>query len=255
MVAWWMTGVLAWLVAQAITALDQAGDIWPDSLLTAPDVTVLPQVIALADRSRWVVNTAYVLALVVAGIIAMTYESVQVRYSVKELAPRLIVGFVAANMAVPLCQQLLVIANALTQALADQSITGHAMIAMLSDHIAAATQDGATSFLLVLVTLLIVVLVFTLLFHWITRIGVLIILVAVAPVALACYALPQLEGAARFWWRTMLGALGTQVLQVVAVVSGLKVFLDPDVNLPVIIGLPATVGLSQMPQLLGTTSR
>ena len=89
---------------------------------------------------------------------------------------------------------------------------------------------------MVIVAVLLVVLVFTLVFGWLTRIALMVILIAIAPAALACYALPFTEGVAKLWWRAMLGCLGTPVLQVVAVVSGLKVLLDPNVNLPVLIG-------------------
>jgi hypothetical protein len=40
---------------------------------------------------------SFVIAVVAAGIIAMTHDQVQVRYSVKELALRLVFAFVAAN--------------------------------------------------------------------------------------------------------------------------------------------------------------
>ena len=239
MISFMMAGLVAWLVAQAITSLDAATDIWPDSLFTMPDITALPQVAALSGRSLWVVNTSFVLFVIAAGIITMTYGPVQVRYSIKELAPRLIVGFVAANFAIPLCQALVMIANALTEALADQQITGHGVLVSLRNLLIASTEESS-GLLVAVVAVLLVVLVFMLLFGWLTRIALMVILIAIAPAALACYALPYTEGAAKLWWRGILGCLGTQVLQVVAVVSGLKVLLDPDVNLPMLIGLPGT---------------
>ena len=238
MIDWMMTGLVAWLVVQAITALDAAADIWPDSLFTMPDVTTPPQVAALSGRTLWVVNTSFVVAVVAAGIIAMTHEQVQVRYSVKELAPRLVFAFVAANFATPLCQALLMVANALTEALADQQITGHGVLVSLRNLLG--TADQTSGLLVAVIAVVLVLLVFALVFGWLTRIAVLVILVAVAPAALACYALPYTEGAAKLWWRAILGCLGTQALQVVTVVSGLKVLLDPDVNLPVLIGLPGS---------------
>ena len=97
--------------------------------------------------------------------------------------------------------------------------------------------DMATGLVLVVLSFVLVILVFALVFGWLSRIAGLLILLAIAPAALACYALPYTEGAAKLWWRSMLGCLGTQALQVVTVVSGLKVLLDPSINLPGIIGM------------------
>jgi hypothetical protein len=183
-----------------------------------------------------VVNTSFVLAVLAAGIIAMTYEQVQIRYSIKELAPRLVFAAVAANFAVPLCQALISVANALTMALADQQITGRGVLITLQGLVVGA-QTMTSGLLLVVLALVMVVLVFALVFGWLARITGLLILITIAPAALACYALPYTEGAAKLWWRSMLGCLGTQTLQVVTVVSGLKVLLDPSVNLPAFIGM------------------
>ncbi|MCI0690286.1 MAG: hypothetical protein L0Y54_24060 [Sporichthyaceae bacterium] len=236
MIDWILAGLVDWLVGQAVSALDSAADIWPDGLFTMPDLTMLPQVQALSSRTLWVVNTSFVLAVLAAGIIAMTYEQVQVRYSIKELAPRLVFAAVAANFAIPLCQSLINVANALTMALADQQITGPGVLVMLT-RLMVSAQDQTTDLLLVVLALVMVILVFALVFGWLTRITGLLILIAIAPAALACYALPYTEGAARLWWRSMLGCLGTQTLQVITVVSGLKVLLDPSVNLPALVGM------------------
>jgi hypothetical protein len=40
------------------------------------------------------------------------------------------------------------------------------------------------------------------------RIVITTLLVAVAPLALACHALPHIEGAARLWWRALAAVLG-----------------------------------------------
>jgi hypothetical protein len=70
------------------------------------------------------------------------------------------------------------------------------------------------------------------------RLGVLIALVGLAPLALACHGLPYTDPVARLWWRGMLGCLGVVTLQAFALHTTLRIFLDPAVNLPTI-GLPA----------------
>ena len=99
------------------------------------------------------------------------------------------------------------------------------------------TGTNPVGFLLLLIGLLIAVLVGMLLVQWIVRLGVLIVAVGIAPIALALHGTPQTEGAAKLWWRTMLGTLGTVVIQAVALHTTLTIFLDPDANLPAL-GLP-----------------
>jgi hypothetical protein len=91
------------------------------------------------------------------------------------------------------------------------------------------------------------VLLFLLIFQWIIRFGVLLILAVVGPFALAAYCLPQLDAAAGLWWRTLIGTLGTHLLQALTLYTGLAVFLSPDSQLPSL--LPA-LAASQVGNLL-----
>jgi hypothetical protein len=65
----------------------------------------------------------------------------------------------------------------------------------------------------------------------------LVVAVGISPIALALHGTPQTEGAAKLWWRTLLGTLGTVVIQAVALHTTLAIFLNPDTNFPVL-GLP-----------------
>jgi hypothetical protein len=77
--------------------------------------------------------------------------------------------------------------------------------------------------------------------QWIIRLGVLVVAVGIAPIALALHDTPQTEGAAKLWWRTILGTLGTVVIQAVALHTTLTIFLNPNTNFPVL-GLPIPGG-------------
>jgi hypothetical protein len=92
--------------------------------------------------------------------------------------------------------------------------------------------------LAVVIGLIIVVLFYLLLATWFFRIAILIILAGVAPVALACYSLPQTQPAAQLWWRTLLACLATPVLQAITFSAGIGLLLDPTHNMPVLIGVP-----------------
>lgn len=71
--------------------------------------------------------------------------------------------------------------------------------------------------------------------------GLLVVAVGIAPIALALHGTPQTEGAAKLWWRTILGTLGTVVMQAVALHTTLSIFLNPNTNLTVL-GLPGDPG-------------
>jgi hypothetical protein len=68
--------------------------------------------------------------------------------------------------------------------------------------------------------------------------------VGISPIALALHGTPQTEAAAKLWWRTLLGTLGTVVIQAVALHTTLKVFLAPGNNLTVL-GLPGVMGAGE----------
>ncbi|WP_182873259.1 hypothetical protein [Microbispora sp. H10670] len=44
-----------------------------------------------------IANGSFILFATVGGILAMSYETVQTRYSIKEILPRLVVAFLCAN--------------------------------------------------------------------------------------------------------------------------------------------------------------
>src|SRR6266540_4215950 len=192
MADWLLDGIVAWLLSFTVDTLNQLWALLARTAFTTPDVTAAPQVVAIAGRSLAIVDTCFGLAITAAGITVMARETLQVRYGVADLAPRLVVGFIAANFSQPICQQAIALANALT--------------AML-------------------------------LVAWLVRLVVLVVLVGIAPVALACHALPYTDGAARLWWRALLGCLGVVVLQALALHTTVSVFLDPRANLPAL-GIP-----------------
>ncbi|MER7455891.1 hypothetical protein [Micromonospora sp. NPDC126480] len=51
---------------------------------------------------------------------------------------------------------------------------------------------------------------------------------------------PWLPGRADLWWRTLLGCLATPTLQAVAFSAGISLLIDPEANLPILLGLPGS---------------
>ncbi len=238
-------GVLGWFAKTVLGALNALWDLLSATVFVSPDVTQLPQVTGFASTSLGIVNACYVLAFLWVAILVMGRDTIQAKYGPGELIPRLIIGLVAANFAVPLCSALIQAANAVTAAFTGQDITAPGSMRHLRTTTVGAVNGqvgvGAASFLLLVIALLIAVLVAILVVQWIMRLGVLVVVVGVAPVALALHGTPQTEGAAKLWWRAILGTLGTVVLQAVALHTTLTVFLNPNTNLRVL-GLPDDPG-------------
>jgi hypothetical protein len=243
MTDWMLNDIVKWLLAKAVLAsLHALWGLLASTAFTSPDVTVLPQVAAITSKSQTVVNVSFVLAIITAGITVMTHESIQIRYGVGELAPRLVVGFIASHFSTPLCRNLIETANALTRALTGEGVGSQDSFAHLLRVITDAMNDPDNAFLLAVVGLILAGLTAMLLVTWLVRLGVLIVLVGIAPLALACHATPYTDGVARLWWRSILGLLATVLLQALALYTTLDIFLRPDANLPAL-GLPKENGI------------
>jgi len=237
MADWLMDNVISWLAKAVLACFKAVWGLLAQTAFTTPDVTTLPQVTAFSDRSLIVVNTVFVLAIIAAGVTVMTHETVQVRYGIGDLLPRLVVGFVAANFATPICKNLIQLSNALTQALTGDGIDSKDSFAHMQRVVVAALGSEEQAFLLVIIGLIIAVLSAMLLVVFLIRVAVLVVLVGIAPAALACHALPYTEAAARLWWRAMLVCLGTVTLQALTLHTALSIFLDPNANEP-LLGIP-----------------
>jgi len=207
----------------------------------------MPQVQALAARASGVVAGVFVVAILAAGVLAMTHGSVQVQYHAKDLLPRLAAGLVLSGFALPLCRGLIEVGNAVTAALVGQAASGPRVVTFVQAQLKAVVNDPAAQAMAAVITLLIVVLIFQLFLSMVVRIATLLVVAGLGPVALACYALPQTQPVAVLWWRSLLATLVTPALQGVAFSIGTDLLLDPDSNL-----IPMT-GLAGMQGSSGTT--
>lgn len=230
-----------WFAKVVLAALNALWDLLADTIFESPDVTTLPQVTAFAGRSLQIVNACYLVAWLWVAVLVMGRDTFQSRYGAGELVPRLIIGLIAANFALPVCSAAITTANAVTAGLTGQDISSPESMRLLRNLTIASVgtpqQQTPTSLLLVVLALLITVLVGILVVQWITRVGLLIVVAGVAPIALALHGTPQTEAVAKLWWRTLGAALATVTMQAVALHTTLTVFLSPDANLQVL-GMP-----------------
>ena len=196
MIGWMFDQAAAWLAAFVADSLNAIWALLAATLFHLPDVTGLPQVAAVSARALAVVNTAFVLAIMTVGIVVMTRHTVQAQYGAAELAPRLVIGLVAANFATEICRAIITTANAVVEALTGDGIASTASLSQLLRVVTGALSDPAAALLTTLVALIIVILLALLLVGWIARFAALIVTVGVAPAALACHALPWTEAIA-----------------------------------------------------------
>ncbi|MFI1995301.1 hypothetical protein [Actinoplanes sp. NPDC020271] len=240
MTDWLMDGLVGWLAEKVVDLLSGLLALLASTLFASPDVTVLPQVKSIAGRSALVVDSCFVLAIIVVGIAIMAGDSVEMRYGIKELVPRLVVGFVLSAFSVPLTGQLITIANALTVSMSGTTAPTTETVAFVKARIKVALSDDSNALLVAIIGLLIVVLMGMLVGTWLVRVGVLLVLAGIAPVALACYATPWTQAAAGLWWRSLLACLATPTLQAVAFTAGIDMVINPDANLPIVLGVASS---------------
>jgi len=205
-------------------ALNPLLDLLAKTLLSTPTPDAVPGIGALWNGSWQILLAIYGLLVVVAGVLVMAYETVQNRYSVKEILPRLVVGFLAGALSLWVATNGIQLANALSQAVMGGGLDASEASDTLKNMVVSSL--GNLSFMAV-IGLVVVGLLLVLLVTYIVRVALMLILIAGAPLALMCHALPQTEGIAKWWWKAYGGLLAIQVGQSLTLVTAMKVFLAP----------------------------
>ncbi len=217
-----VTGWLASLVRSAVSPLLA---LIGRTALSTPQPGGIPAVRALQSTSLAVADACYALLVLLGGIVVMSHETVQASYSVKEIAPRIVLGFLGANLSGVLVSRAVTIANALSAAFAGHGISpasaAKSLLATLGN---SAAYQGA---FLPLLALAGVALALVLAAVYVLRLMAVVLLAAAAPACLALHALPQTAWAARWWWRALAAALSVQVAQGLVLTAAAEVFFSP----------------------------
>lgn len=213
------------------------------TLLATPDVTRQADIKRLWTGSLGIAAGIYVLFVTAGGITVMGYETVQTRYALKQIAPRLLIGMIAAAMSLTVMGKAISLANALSYAVmgTDLSDAGQGLVERVIPF-ALFGVAGLQLYLLML-TVIMVVLIVAVLIGYIMRVAVIALLAVSAPLALSCHAHPVTDPLARMWWRGLAGCLAIQVAQSMTFIVALKLFFAPGSSL---LGFPK-------PSQLGTT--
>ncbi len=219
--------VNSWFRDLAASALDPLLDLVSRTILATPDLTTASsRVHDLWWVSAGIANTCFVLLIVAGGVLVMSHETVQTSYGAKEIAPRLILGFLAANLSLFVAGQAIPLANALAQALLGSGADPDHVRTTLKT-LALAPLDSSSG-LLILIAIALAVMALLLVAAYVVRVSLLVVLIAGAPLALACHALPSIEGLAQLWWRAFTGCLGVQIGQALVLGMAVRVFFEAD---------------------------
>src|SRR6266498_3369088 len=236
---WWLDinqifdHFLNWVTTSILNCFDAIFSLIAKGLLITPDVTGLPQVQALSGKSVWVVDTVFVLAFIAAGALTITAGGDErARYTAKDLAPRLVVGFIAAHFSQIFAGQ----AISLTDAFTPGDTNRQGALDAIKTHVHSANGSNA-AMLMPIIVVIITVLLATTMLGMLVRFAVLLVLCTAAPFALACHALPQTDPLARLWWKAFTGCLAIPVLQSFTLQAG-QWMLEDQSHMLAALGLP-----------------
>ncbi len=214
--------ITSWFAGLVQSAVNPLFSLLGRTLLATPQLGGLATVRDLWAGSVAIADACYVLLVLAGGILVMSHQTLQTSYAVKQIAPRLVVGFLAANLSLLVAGKAIALADGLSAALAGQGLNPAAaaqMLRSLTERVV-----GSAGMFFILLALFAVVLVLVLTIIYVARLMLTVVLLAIAPLALACHALPQTEGMARWWWRAFTGVLAIQAAQAVVLVAALRLF-------------------------------
>ncbi|MEY8042568.1 hypothetical protein AB8O55_24450, partial [Saccharopolyspora cebuensis] len=205
-------------------ALNSLLDLLANTLLTTPTLDQLPRIGELWNSSWQIMLACYGMLILIAGIIVMAYETMQTRISIKEILPRVIIGFLAGALSLWVCAQAINLANALAKAIMSGGVDENSSADTLKQLVMSSLNGG---FFIIFIGLFLAGMLVALLLTYIVRVALTVILIAGAPLALMCHALPHTEGIAKWWWKAFGGCLAIQLGQSLALITAMRVFLSP----------------------------
>jgi hypothetical protein len=220
--------VNGWFTDLVKNAINPVFGMLGKSLLATPQLDHWPRVSGLWEGSLVVANTVFVLFVLAGGLIMMSHGSIQTSFTAKDLAPRLVAAMVLSNLSLLLAGQAITLANALSAALLGQGVDPASAATQLSKILLHALSPSDVGMFIVAVTVWTLVLALILTFIYVIRIMLTIVLIAAAPLALACHALPQTENLAKLWWRAFTGVLAIQVAQALVFITAMRIFFTTD---------------------------
>jgi hypothetical protein len=205
-------------------ALNPLLDLLSKTLLTTPTPDKLPRIGELWDNSWQILLACYGMLILIAGVLAMGYQTLQTRHSIKEIAPRIVVGFLAGALSLWVATKAIEIANGLAQAVMGGGLDASSAGETLRNLVLGSLNGGI---FIIFIGIFLAGTLIVLLITYVVRVALTVVLIAGAPLALMFHGLPQTEGIARWWWKAFGGCLAIQVGQSLTLITAMKVFLAP----------------------------
>jgi hypothetical protein len=209
-------------------ALTPVLDLLGQTVLSTPTLDQLPGVAQLWGSDWQIVLGVYGLLIIVGGILVMAHESVQTRYSIKEIGPRIVLGFLASALSLFFADKIIRLANALTLAVLGSGVAPTSLGDTLQQAI---TGAGASGLFAILIGLVLIVLAVGLLLVYVVRVIITLILIISGPLFLMCHALPHTDPIARWWWKALSLTAAIQLGQSLVLVIAIRTFLTSGARL------------------------
>ncbi len=172
-------------------------------------------------RSLWgtvrtIANSALLLVALVGAFNLMVRDHIGAPYhDLMELLPRLALGFLLVNTSMSWGQLVIDANNLLCQAIGQAQLPGWQ-----------GADAGSQLLAQVIAALIYLITSLLLLIQSLMRLALIDVLLAVAPLALLCWVLPQTQSWARLWSTTFFGGVATQFVQVLALKLGGSLMTD-----------------------------
>ncbi|GAA4224203.1 hypothetical protein GCM10022254_03160 [Actinomadura meridiana] len=176
-----------------------------------------------------IADTCFVLLVTFAGVMLMAGQTITGETSPSQIIPRMVLAFIAMNTSLVWIGYGIQFVNGLASAIlmnGTDKIDPDQAGGVLAGGIEASINTGGAFY--TIVSLITVVLATILLFQYVMRLAITMVLVGLAPVALMFHALPLTDGLARLWWRGISGTLAIQVCQSFVFITALRLLLSQD---------------------------
>ncbi len=211
-----------WFRGLVLDALTPTLDLVGDTVLSTPAVGANAQIAGLWQISLIAADSLLVACLLLGAGLAMSHETMQTRYALKDLLSRLAFAGIAVNASLAIVDQLGSLSNALAAAFLGDGASAASASASLQTFAVGALAGGGI--FLTLLGLACAVAAVTLLTLYLLRAAIVVALACAGPLVLLCHLFPQTEGLAQLWWRALAAAFGVQVFQALLLAASVRVF-------------------------------
>ena len=211
-----------WFKGLVLDALNPMLDLIGKTVLSTPQLGSNAQVAGLWQISLVAADGLLLLFLLVAAGLAMSHDTMQSQYALKDLLRRLAFTAIVINASLSLCGQLVALTNALAGAFLGDGASAAASSASLQTFVVGALSGGGI--FVTLLGLACAVAAVALVILYLFRAAIVVVLVCAAPLLLLCHLFPQTEGLAQLWWRAISAAFAVQVAQAIVLAAAVRVF-------------------------------